>query len=483
MDVGSLIGLASLAGAGLFFISGYAARSLRSGGDAQASLAADQSIDQNVDDSSPDKQAVARLEQSLATLQNDLAKKEQALKAQQAQEQQKLSGLQTQLAEQSSALDAAQRRHKILSEELETAQEALAQDPGSSFGESTRIDTNISQALQSEQELVAAQQQLNDLQSKLAAAQQQQQNADAALQAEKQVVEKQQQKLTLLEQNIERQQEQQQEYSQTQMRLRELEGSIDSARSKSDRAESLAAENNQLRSALEDLRKTMTPAAEVDKLRVQHNDMLVKTKVMQEKVAELERHATDNATLRQQLGDYDGLRDERDNLQKKLQALEAKAFSAGLVTTEPTPQTASQTPPQSSSIKRRDDAKVLDTAIEKLLQSHLEKAGMHNAVLADTQGFPLAASGPGERHEALAVLSGLIAELGEQAKELLPLGGLSSCELGDGNGLHVCSQFFDSGDQALALTVLRQAAPSTKTELGSLVDAVAKMFRETEAEA
>lgn len=485
MDISSLIALASVAGAGLFFSSGYVLHGLRKPAD-------DDDKANSTTPTASESKADSEQQQQIHQLQEQLIQQQQALEAkeQQVQQSQAAAGqvaqLQAELKQKQQALQAAMQQSEKLQGELETARAEQAADAS----ESTRVDANLAQALQSEQELAKANKRIAELENAQSGGTQGRGRVPQSLVE----IDALKQQVKQLETQLQQSQSASQELAEAQRRLREVEGTLESARTKAERSEALLAENSKLRNEIEHLSKTTVSDKELEKLQIQQADMQLKANIQQKKLAEMERHAAENASLRQQLGDYEGLVAERDSLRVLVQSLKAKAFAAGILDTEENADDATNDrdnektlvvnlDEMNSKMRRRSDDKVMDAAIEKLLTEQMSKLGLHNAVLADTQGFPLAAAGPEERLEALAVITSMIADLGEQSRGLLPVGQLSSCELGDDNGLRLNSQFFDADGQALALTMLGQAQKTEVQELRKLAESVAKIVREGQQEA
>jgi len=232
--------------------------------------------------------------------------------------------------------------------------------------------------------------------------------------------------------------------------------------------ERLRAENEELTQSLEQLRDETVPRQELDTLRKKQRDMLIKAQMMQQRVTEMERHADENTLLKQQIVDYDDLTLEAGELRQQVKRLEALAFSAGLKLER------AETPRPPVVLGDKDATR--GTAMDCRLQELVTASKSRSAVLADSQGLLLASSGEGELHEALAVLSGMIGQLGDQSCDLLPLGGLRRAELTDEHGVQLSSRLFLTGDQPLALTYVGAKSADPDPGVEKLVSSLSQIM-------
>ena len=92
-------------------------------------------------------------------------------------------------------------------------------------------------------------------------------------------------------------------------------------------------------------------------------------------------------------------------------------------------------------------------------------------MLADERGLQLAAAGTESYHEALAVLSASIAELGQTASSLLPFDAGRSLQLMDRNGLSIDTRMFEAAGQGFVVAALG-ASLEQRPELDQVMAAV-----------
>ncbi len=262
------------------------------------------------------------------------------------------------------------------------------------------------------------------------------------------------------------------ELAAAQARVSELEGAMRQAEttkgeltaqlaSRAAQFEALGQDNEALREQVKTQKETVE---ELEAIRSQHRELLLRARLAQQRVEELEHHAQDNADLRQRILDYEDLLVERNKLREEVQALSAKVFVGG-----------STTPPPVDELLLPEGE--LGGVLDQVLAAVVQRGFAHTAVVADGHGLLLAAAGEHAQQEPLAVFSGLIAQLGERAGYELPLGELRSAELVGVEGAGISIQFFrPAGQTTLAVTVLRRSARAPEATLARVAVAVEQVL-------
>ena len=106
------------------------------------------------------------------------------------------------------------------------------------------------------------------------------------------------------------------------------------------------------------------------------------------------------------------------------------------------------------------DAYPKPAATQSTLRSLLQPGTTRAVVLADAHGLQVGAEGEPETHEGLAAVTGLMAHLAEQARQLLPLSVVSNVSFRDQNDLIVSCRLFDCQGEGMALATLGTSVPA-----------------------
>ncbi|NVB81957.1 MAG: hypothetical protein HOV81_26485 [Kofleriaceae bacterium] len=162
--------------------------------------------------------------------------------------------------------------------------------------------------------------------------------------------------------------------------------------------------------------------------------------------------------LRTATTDSEYLKSEIERLEKELRRARVDALGARTAPTRPRP--ARGTDRQNTS---RPISESLAMAIERFAD-----ADTRSSVLGDTQGFPLASSG--SEGVALAAYAAALFESASRAKEYLPIGAPTAIELVDANGVHVSVWSLEVETEHLVFANLAVSAVDSKRVEATLGD-------------
>lgn len=488
MDITQTVTVAAITGAGLFFAGGYLARSLRrdsaapaSEGDAAERAALGRERDQRVGEL---ERARARLQVAEAArdrlqAERDAAAGQQAAAA--GETQRELARLRAALAQQEQAAaarteEAAQARVELQGRvgEVARAQAELqrkAEETAQARAELQRLSqeagrTRSEQGRQA-QELAQAQRRAEQALAEAA-------RSDARRQEIEGELEQQRAALQQATAGAER------AAAEGRARLAQLQEALAAAEARvalrggagdSERLDLLRAEHAELARQLEQLKASSVPAEEVEQLRGKQRHMLVQARMMQQQLGEMEEHARENVGLKHQLALAQAELVAAEQLTQRLRRSEARLLAAGLAVdaADELAPSARPAPPSAAG-----PAAPRANALEQQLARLVVPGAAHAVVLADERGLQLAAAGTETYHEALAVLSANIAELGQTASALLPFDAGRSLLLVDRNGLSIGTRMFQAAGQGFLVAALG-ASLAQRPELEEVVSAVTEI--------
>ncbi|MBK6848207.1 MAG: hypothetical protein IPG96_11955 [Proteobacteria bacterium] len=499
MDITQTVTVAAIAGAGLFFAGGYLTRSLRRG--SAAALPERDAVEHEALGRERD-QRVGELERARSGLQaaeaarDRLQAEREALAAQQAsaasESKREQARLQAALAQQeqaaaSRAEEAAQARAELqrklgeaarVQAELqlradETAQARVelqrkVEEAAQAGAELQRLS---SEASRSRGEREQQTQELAQAQRRAAQALAEVQRSDARRQALERELEQQREALQQAMTGADRAAAEGKErlaQLQEQLAAAEARAALRGGAGDSERLEQLRAEHAELARQCEQLKASSVPAEEVEQLRGKQRHMLVQARMMQQQLGEMEEHARENVGLKRQLALAQAELATAAQLAQRLRRSEARLLAAGLAVDEAVAPSAR--PVMASAIAAAPRANALEQQLARLVAP----GAAHAVVLADERGLQLAAAGTETYHEALAVLSANIAELGQTASTLLPFDAGRSLQLVDRNGLSIGTRMFEAAGQGFLVAALG-ASLAQRPELEEVVSAVTEI--------
>jgi hypothetical protein len=195
------------------------------------------------------------------------------------------------------------------------------------------------------------------------------------------------------------------------------------------------------------LEQSTVPLAEKERLERRERELMVRSGLLGQRLAELERHAEENALLRSRVRELEALRQRATVLEARVRAAQAR----GGIPAEPAaPPTSVGSAGEPSPLVGATVAGTLESGLLQVLET---SRGI-SAVLADQRGFPLVGVGDRAHHEALEVLTSLAQELARQTTDLLPLGAARSVDVQGTGQAAVRVRLFSLGDEVLGLALL-----------------------------
>jgi predicted regulator of Ras-like GTPase activity (Roadblock/LC7/MglB family) len=94
------------------------------------------------------------------------------------------------------------------------------------------------------------------------------------------------------------------------------------------------------------------------------------------------------------------------------------------------------------------------TGLEEILNTMQQSGGFRAAVLASTEGLPIANVSTEEDGAIAAAMAALLQRVSRETKEELSMGDLDEVMLRTDNQTRLVSRYFDSGDRRLILAVI-----------------------------
>lgn len=94
-------------------------------------------------------------------------------------------------------------------------------------------------------------------------------------------------------------------------------------------------------------------------------------------------------------------------------------------------------------------------SLTEILDGIVSMDGVHVALVADDQGLLVDAAGQALRPDALAAVTGLVAELSPRVTDLLPIGEITTVALGDLDGRVLEVRYFELFNARCALAIIR----------------------------
>ena len=112
--------------------------------------------------------------------------------------------------------------------------------------------------------------------------------------------------------------------------------------------------------------------------------------------------------------------------------------------------------------------------IAAVLDGLVAREGVHVALVADDQGLVVDTAGEVLEPDALAAVSGIVAELSPRVTDLLPLDGIATVALGDERGRMMEVRYFTLLGSRCALVVIREEGAATNELVRRAVEAIAE---------
>jgi hypothetical protein len=103
------------------------------------------------------------------------------------------------------------------------------------------------------------------------------------------------------------------------------------------------------------------------------------------------------------------------------------------------------------------------TDLETNLSALVGEGGPRTAVLADKQGFLIAAAGESVAEEGLAAFAAVASEMVARARMLLPLADVSSVRVTDANRMVLTCHLFEGGGEGLGIATLGPGEPKAES--------------------
>jgi len=382
-----------------------------------------------------------------ALKQERVAAENRALSAAHAQQEQQVESLKKELAELARAAHGAATELQTLRERVqhsERERQALAIRVDALTHESDRAEqlrAELARLSESEHKLRAMEAAHVTLKSEL-------QKAQTALRTESSVEREQLDRMAqLLREEQQSHFEAEQRLLTAQADLRRLQSGAATAfdkRAEVEQLNQLREENHTLRVEIDQLRVHQHASEELERLTTEHKRLRLESELLARRVQELSASQVELAELRRQLAESSALAEEAIQLRDQRSSLEAQLYALGQV-----PHTRHAGAP-TATVEIGDGPRELEARLSPLLA----QSGLRSVVLADAGGFPVVVAGDPLVQEGLSAFSALLGEVGQKARQLLPLGDVLLVNLVDVNSLAVSCRLFSLDEERFAVAAI-----------------------------
>jgi hypothetical protein len=221
---------------------------------------------------------------------------------------------------------------------------------------------------------------------------------------------------------------------------------------------------------------TVALSNDLERLNEQHQERNLRVKLLNERVAELEAYAEENAELR---AERDGLRRELDRLRRSAREAISAPPAPPRVQLEPLGVAHITRASQSGTTRRVSDSEnTLESNLRQNLTSLVLREPGLIAVLSDDDGFPVAGVGSDPVQENISALTSLAQELAFRVKEFIDLERIERLELADSAGRALRVRFFDWETHPLALACLGKRSLVVNPDEERVVSAFPRLLRQ-----
>jgi hypothetical protein len=224
------------------------------------------------------------------------------------------------------------------------------------------------------------------------------------------------------------------------------------AQAKLDALAGVADENRRLRDEVAELRTHEAASGELERLQAAHKQVRLDAELMARRLQELLHERAELGPLRAQAAEAAALAQEVEYLRRREKDLEAQLYASGSYASRELPSLGGELP-----------VVVPGSDLETNLSTLVGQGGPRTAVLADTQGFLIAAAGEGVAQEGLAAYAAVAGEMVARARMLLPLADIESVRVTDANRMVLTCHLFTSAGTELGVTTLGPGEPQPES--------------------
>ncbi len=210
-------------------------------------------------------------------------------------------------------------------------------------------------------------------------------------------------------------------------------------------------ENRRLRDEVAELRTHQEASGDLERLTVAHKQVRLDAELMARRLQELLHDQAELVPLRAQAAEAVSLAEEVEYLRRREKDLEAQLYASGSYSSREMPAATGEVPVV---------APVTD--LESNLSALVGGSGPRTAVLADAQGFLIAAAGESVAEEGLAAFAAVAGEMVTRARMLLPLADVRSVRVTDENHMVLTCHLFTSAGEGLGVTTLGPGEPKAE---------------------
>jgi len=213
----------------------------------------------------------------------------------------------------------------------------------------------------------------------------------------------------------------------------------------------VAEENRRLRDEVAELRTHQEASAELEREQAAHKQVRLDAELMARRLQELLQDQSELGPLRAQAAEASALAQEVEYLRRRERDLEAQLYASGAYASR-----------EMSALSGEVPVVVPDSDLETNLSALVGGESARTAVLADGQGFLIAAAGEEVVQEGLAAFAAVAGELVARARMLLPLADVDSLRVTDANHMVLTCHPFTSAGTDLGVATLGPGEPTSE---------------------
>ena len=213
----------------------------------------------------------------------------------------------------------------------------------------------------------------------------------------------------------------------------------------------LTEENRRLRDEVAELRTHAEASGELERLTAAHKQVRLDAELMARRLQELLHDQAELGPLRAQAAEAAALAQEVEYLRRREKDLEAQLYASGSYASREMLALSGEMPVVTPA-----------TDLETNLSALVGEGGPRTAVLADKQGFLIAAAGESVAEEGLAAFAAVAGEMVARARMLLPLADVRQVRVTDANRMVLTCHLFDSAGEGLGVATLGPGEPKAE---------------------
>ena len=213
-------------------------------------------------------------------------------------------------------------------------------------------------------------------------------------------------------------------------------------------------ETDRLRGELDMMKRTAISQKDHDALKKTNNEMALRMRTLEQRASETDYYANENSDLRRRVEELESIALEAKQMRRRITDLEAQAFAIAAQKTKDKSAVGKAAAAPAPAANKGGEQRLENQLEDALATLVRDETGGRVAVLSDTRGLLLAASGEQKYSNELAAAASVVAEVAEKVRALLPFAEPQTLVLSDVNNVIVKTRWLRLEDDTLALSVL-----------------------------